>query len=95
MVDVLKIIDRGFPEQVIEVPKVTLQDVVPLRAALREPQLAEKLAEVPVPEVVILARGTSALGLDWCRGGASGGRRVRATSGVTLRQGSPPAQGGI
>ena len=39
MVDVLKIIDRGPPEQVIEVPKVFLQDVVPLRAALCEPQL--------------------------------------------------------
>ena len=67
MVDVLLIIDRSLPKQVIEVPKVTLQDVVQLRAALREPQLAEKLAEVPVPEVVILARGTSALGLDWCQ----------------------------
>ena len=37
VVDVLKIIDRGPPEQVIEVPKVSLQDVVPLRAALCEP----------------------------------------------------------
>ena len=30
MVDALKIIDRGLPEQVIEVPKITLQDRVPL-----------------------------------------------------------------
>ena len=47
IVDVLKIIDRGLPEQVVEVPKVSLQDVVLLRAALREPQLAEQLLEVP------------------------------------------------
>ena len=72
MVDVLKIIDRGLPEQVIEVPKVTLQDVVPLRAALREPELAEQLVGVPVPEVVILARGKSALDLDWCQLAAQG-----------------------
>ena len=32
LVDVLKIFDRGLTEQVIEVPKVTLQDVVPERA---------------------------------------------------------------
>ena len=43
----LKIIDRGPLEQVIEVPKVSLQDVVPLRAALCEPQLAEQLVDVP------------------------------------------------
>ena len=47
VVDVLKIIDRGPPEQVIEVPKVSLQDVVPLRAALCEPHLAEQLVDVP------------------------------------------------
>ena len=28
-------------------PKVSLQDVVPLGAALREPQLAEQLVDVP------------------------------------------------
>ena len=48
VVDVLKIFDRGPPEQVIEVPKVSLQDVVPLRAALCEPQLAEQLVEEPL-----------------------------------------------
>ena len=47
VVDVLKIIDRGPAEQVIEVPKVSLQDVVPLRAALCEPQLAEQLVDMP------------------------------------------------
>ena len=95
LVDVLKIIDRSLPEQVIEVPKLTLQDVVPHRAALREPQLAEKLAEVPVPETVILARGKSALGLDWCQVTASG-RSYWWQTGTrnTRRRDSPPAQGG-
>ena len=55
VVDVLKIFDRGPPEQVIEVPKVSLQDVVPLRAALREPQLAEQLVDVPTPPGYVLA----------------------------------------
>ena len=53
--DVLKIIDRGPPEQVIEVPEVSLQDVVPLRAALREPQLAEQLVDVPTTPGYVLA----------------------------------------
>ena len=47
VVDVLKIIDRGPPELVVDVPMVSRQDVVPLRAALREPQLAEHLVDVP------------------------------------------------
>ena len=47
VVDVLKIIDRGPPELVVDVPMVSLQDVIPLRAALREPQLAEQLVDVP------------------------------------------------
>ena len=74
LVDVLKIFDRGLSEQVIGVPKVTLQDVVPHRAALREPHLAEQLAEVPVPETVILARGTSAAGVFWYHVAARRGR---------------------
>ena len=55
VVDVLKIIDRGPPEQVIEVPEVSLQDVVPLRAALRESQLAEQLVDVPTAPGYVLA----------------------------------------
>ena len=34
------------PEQVIEVPKIFLEDVA-MRAVLRDPQLAEKLVDVP------------------------------------------------
>ena len=55
VVDVLKIIDRGPPEQVIEVSKVSLLDVVPLRAALCEPQLAEQLVDVPTSPGYALA----------------------------------------
>ena len=47
LVGVLKVFDKSLPEQVIEVPKVTLQEGVPHRAALRKPQLAEQLVEVP------------------------------------------------
>ena len=60
VVDVLKTFDRGLAEQVIEVWKVTLQDVV-----LRVPQLAEQLVDMPVPESVILARCD--LGVKWCQ----------------------------
>ena len=74
LVDVLKIFDRGLSGQVIEVPKVPLQDVVPHRAALRVPQLAEQLVDVPVPETVILARGRSAAGVIWYHVAARRGR---------------------
>ena len=52
MVDQLPDITRFFgtllpvPEQVIEVPKILLEDV-PMRAVLRDTQLAEQLVEVP------------------------------------------------
>ena len=46
--DVLRFFDRltTVPEQVIEVPKILPEDV-PMRAVLRDPQLAEQLVEVP------------------------------------------------
>ena len=46
--DVLRFFDRlmSVPEQVIEVPKI-LPEGVPVRAVLRDPQLAEQLVEVP------------------------------------------------
>ena len=46
--DVLRFFDRltAVPEQVIEVPKI-LPEEVPMRAVLRDPQLAEQLVEVP------------------------------------------------
>ena len=74
LVDVLKMFDRGLTEQVIEVPKVTLQDVVPQRAVLRVPQLAEQLVDVPVPESVILAHGRCDVGVKWCQIATQGGR---------------------
>ena len=49
LVGVLKIFDKSLAEQVVEAPKITLQDRVPHHAALRLPQLAEQLVEVPVP----------------------------------------------
>ena len=47
-VDILQIIDFALPEQVIDVPKISL-DSAPQRTMLPEPQLAEQLVEVPVP----------------------------------------------
>ena len=47
LVGVLKVFDQSLPEQVIEVPKITLQAGVLHRPALRKPQLAEQLVEVP------------------------------------------------
>ena len=46
--DVLRFFDRlsTVPEQVIEVPKIPPEDV-PMRAVLRDPQLAEQLVQVP------------------------------------------------
>ena len=46
--DVLQFFDRlsTVPEPVIEVPKISTEDV-PMRAVLRDPQLAEQLVEVP------------------------------------------------
>ena len=70
---VLQGLDMSMPvEQGIEVPKITLEDRIPQRAVLRAPLPVEQLVEVPVPETVVLARGMSALGLDWCQVAASG-----------------------
>ena len=46
--DVIRLFDflLPVPEQVIEVPKILLDDV-PVRAVVRDPQLAEQLVEVP------------------------------------------------
>ena len=43
LVEVLRLIDTMVPEQVIDVPKITSQDVIPQRAVLRVPQMAEQL----------------------------------------------------
>ena len=55
LVGVLKVFDQSLPEQVIEVPKITLQAGVSHRAALRKPQLAEHLVEVPTTPGYALA----------------------------------------
>ena len=48
LVNVLKIIDMSAPvEQVIDVPKVFLQNRIPQRTVLRGAQMAEQLADVP------------------------------------------------
>ena len=46
LVEVLRPCDM-VPEQVIEAPKITSQDVIPARAMLRVPQMAEQLVETP------------------------------------------------
>ena len=47
LVEVLRLIDTVVPEQVIDVPKITSQDVIPQRAVLRVPQMAERLVDEP------------------------------------------------
>ena len=50
LVDVLRFVDALVPvsEQVIEVPKIILENI-PLRRLVRDPQLAEQLVAVPTP----------------------------------------------
>ena len=79
-------------EQVIEVPKITLEDGIPQRAVLREPLPVEQLADVPVPETVILARGRCALGVDRYH---TGGWVAHPVSSGASGRVSPPAQGGF
>ena len=69
--------DPRHPEQVIEVPMISLQDGLPWSAVLREPQVAEQLVQVPVPsfstcahapaeiEEEILALARDATGRTW------------------------------
>ena len=70
LVEMLKLRDTMVPEQVIEAPKITSQDVIPPRAVLRVPQMAEQLVEVPtvpcLPQgMTILARFSDAAGHSW------------------------------
>ena len=50
LVDVLQFVDALVPvaEQVIEVPKIILENI-PSRRSVREPRLAEQLVDVPSP----------------------------------------------
>ena len=43
LVEVVRLFDTMVPEQVIDVSKITSQDVIPQRAVLRVPQMAEQL----------------------------------------------------
>ena len=75
LVVVLQGLDMSTPvEQGIEVSKITLEEGIPQRAVLREPLTVEQLADVPVPETVILARGRCALGAVWHHVAARGER---------------------
>ena len=67
LADVLVLFGMMAPdvEQVIEVSKINL-DQVSQRSSLRDPQLAELLVDVPVPESVVLAHGNDELGVRWC-----------------------------
>ena len=49
LVEVLRPFDTLVPEQVIDVPKITSTDVIPQRAVLRVPEMAEQLVDEPVP----------------------------------------------
>ena len=49
LVEVLRPCDTMVPEQVIEAPKITLHDVIPQRAVLPVPQMAEQVVDEPVP----------------------------------------------
>ena len=79
LVEVLRLIDTVVLEQLIDVPKITSQDVIPQRAVLRVPQMAEQLVDEPV-----LPSTTSSL-FKWARRRSirkwSRGSRVRDAYG--------------
>ena len=51
--EVYKLLDVAVPEQVIEVPKIFVDDI-PSRLSVREPQLAEQLVEVTIPSPALV-----------------------------------------
>ena len=51
LVEVLRLVDTVVTEQVIDVPKITSQDVIPQRAVLRVPRMAEQLVDEPMPSL--------------------------------------------
>ena len=67
----VKVFDQSLPEQVIEVPKITLQEGVPHRAALRKPQLAETVGgSADDPWLRSCCRGCADLGVEGSTGSA-------------------------
>ena len=49
LVEVLRPLDTVVPEQVMDVPKITLHDAIPQRAVLPVRQMAEQLVDEPLP----------------------------------------------
>ena len=49
LVEVFRLIDTVVLDQVIDVPKITSQDIIPQRTVLRVPHMAEQLVDKPVP----------------------------------------------
>ena len=100
LMDVLKFLDTAIPEQVIAVPKI-LQDAIPQRTVLFEPQLAEQLVEVPT--AVTFVPGNTLFndrhGHEWVRVvgpmGCTFGTSLPITPSGSSRGDTPPAQGGI
>ena len=98
--EIYKLLDVAVPEQVIEVPKIFVDDI-PSRLSVREPQLADQLVEVPpiVPHVVPQSFFAAADGYVW--------RQLSGPTGaywwmggllphpVGPHRGIPPGQGGI
>ena len=82
---------RGLPEQVIEVPRVTLQGRG--RAPRRSSRVAaggEGGGSARARGCPSLARGTSALGLDWCHVAAQGRGFWWQTGTRHVRSDPPP-----
>ena len=104
LVEVLRPLDTVVPEQVIEAPKITLHDVIPLRAVLPVPQMAEQLVDEPIPSfddssLLRLARRRRS-SRTWSRGLAYGTPRAMRCAGSWVRRGStggvsaPPSPSG-
>ena len=94
--EVLKIVDNHVPEQLIDVPKITSQDVILQRAVLRVPQMTEQVVDVPVPEKVPrhmagAQQVSSGATLLRGEGSATGGCWALTTSSGPLQWASPPA----
>ena len=65
-------IEVKVPEQVVDVPKIILEDI-PGRALVRGQQLVEQVVVVPVPEPVLVARGPDSTGTEWRQYVGTGG----------------------
>ena len=90
LADILRILDMSSNfVQAIDMRKIS-QDSIPQRAARRAPQLVEQLVDVPVPQVVTLARGKGAAGRVWCQLKARRGIYWRLSGTRDTQWSSPP-----